>query len=342
MSTCYNPVEAFDFRETFKVFPSLELYRKLHAEGVDISYLKRIEDKGCVMFYLPVEWSSFTEDFLQQIFEQFHIKRIYLPCGKCLACQLRRSREWALRCMHESKLHQHNSFITLTYRDEIKKSGDSLDPKDFVDFMKRFRRRIEPLKIRFFHCGEYGTEGGKPHHHACIFGYDFPDKYLWRVDLATKCCVYRSPLLESLWPFGYSTIGNVTFESAAYVARYVTKKQYGDAAERHYNGRHPEYITMSRRPGIASDWITSNYEDVYPKDFITLKRGTVSMKPPRFYDKVFEQINPEEMEKIKQCRSDKCTDVFLSPADYENLRKIENSKRKQLKDRLPRNLEKNG
>ena len=100
--------------------------------------------------------------------------------------------------------------------------------------------------VRFFHCGEYGELLYRPHYHACLFGFDFSDKVLWSTRGGVR--LYRSKILEKLWTFGFSTIGDVTFESAAYVARYCTKKITGDKADEHYNGRSPEYVTMSRPP----------------------------------------------------------------------------------------------
>jgi len=161
--------------------------------------------------------------------------------------------------------------------------------------MKRLRKAISPKKVRFFHCGEYGEKNARPHYHACLFGYDFPDKIHYTT--RDECPLYISPMLQKLWPQGFSTVGNVTFESAAYVARYITKKITGDLAEKHYNGRQPEYTTMSRRPGIGKDWYDSFSADVFPSDEIVL-RGKI-MHPPRFYDKQLEAQNPQLYEKIK-------------------------------------------
>lgn len=92
-------------------------------------------------------------------------------------------------------------------------------------------------------------------------------------------------------------MGNVTFESAAYVARYITKKITGDLAEKHYQGREPEYTTMSRCPGIGKKWFNEFNSDVFPSDEIVL-RGKI-MRPPRFYDKQLEASDPVLYEKIK-------------------------------------------
>ena len=211
---------------------------------------------------------------------------VQIPCGQCVGCRLERSRQWAVRCIHEASLYKDNCFLTLTYNDENLKT-DSLVPRDFVLFMKRFRKRFG-AGIRFFHCGEYGSINKRPHHHAIIFNFDFPDKEFWKPNRGYP--IYRSPSLEELWPFGYSSIGAVTFESAAYVARYIMKKITGDDAIEHYQGRIPEYVTMSRKPGIAYEWFRKYHNDVYPNDYIVLRDG-IKSRPPRYYDNLFDRIH---------------------------------------------------
>lgn len=156
-----------------------------------------------------------------------------VPCGQCVGCRLERSRQWAVRCVHEASLHTDNCFITLTYNDEHLPSDGSLNYRDFQLFMKRLRKRVS-VPVRFYMCGEYGENFGRPHFHACLFGFNFPDLKLWK---SGKSKLYRSPLLEELWPFGYSSVGDVNFESAAYVARYILKKVTGADAAAHYDFR---------------------------------------------------------------------------------------------------------
>ncbi|AKI26868.1 replication protein VP4 [Gokushovirinae Bog1183_53] len=208
---------------------------------------------------------------------------------------------WAVRCVHEASLYENNCFITLTFSSEYLDSKVSLVKSDFQLFMKRLRKKFGS-GIRFYHCGEYGSQGDRPHHHALLFNFDFPDKVLWTV--RKKIPLYRSEILEELWPYGFCVIGNVTFESAAYVARYIMKKQTGKDAKEHYNGRLPEYNTMSRRPGIARDWFEKFKTDVYPDDFLVIKNG-IKCKPPRYYDKIYGLTNPDGFDIIKQRRDGK-------------------------------------
>src|SRR6185295_14361242 len=174
------------------------------------------------------------------------IKELELPCGQCIGCRLERSRQWAVRCVHEAQLHSENCVVTLTYANDFLPSDESVHVEHFQNFMKYLRKAIYPRKVRFFHCGEYGKESvdadtgeyfpARPHYHACLFGYDFEDK----VEVGkskTGTPLYTSKFLEKLWTKGISKIGVLDFESAAYVARYITKKVTGDGASEHYGDR---------------------------------------------------------------------------------------------------------
>jgi len=218
------------------------------------------------------------------------VAELTLPCGQCVGCRLERSRQWAVRCMHEASLHTDNCFITLTY-DEAN-CPVSLDYSHFQKFMKRLRKFYK-VPIRFYMCGEYGELEARPHFHACLFGFNFPDRQPLRLLGNSK--MFKSESLAKLWPFGFSSIGAVNFESAAYVARYVMKKVTGDLADTHYQTivmetgeiiqRLPEFCHMSLKPGIGANWIDKFSSDVYPSDEVIV-RGR-STRPPRYYDKRF-------------------------------------------------------
>ena len=244
-----------------------------------------------------------------------YAKGFNLPCGQCIGCRLKYSQEWAVRLMHENQMHEKSCFITLTMNDEYLASREnpfSLDRSEFQRFMKRLRKRYGK-KIRYFHCGEYGEKNNRPHYHAIIFGLDFEDKELYKV--RDEIRLYISDSLAQLWPYGFSTIGEVTFESAAYVARYVTKKIKGKDAEEHYirwdpsTGEgipiEPEYATMSRKPGIGKTWFDTYKSDVFPNDYVVLKKHKI--RPPRFYDN---QLSEEELEKIKIKRQEELPEVI--------------------------------
>lgn len=175
--------------------------------------------------------------------------------------------------------------------------------------MKRLRFSYLPKKIRYFHCGEYGEDYGRPHYHACLFGIAFPDRQYLKMS-PSGYRIYTSATLEKYWTFGFSSLGNVTFESAAYVARYIMKKVTGDKAEKHYEALDPEtgeihklkpeYTTMSRRPGIGADWYSKFKSEVYPSDEIIL--DAKRMRPPKFYDGRLELEDPQLHQRIKKLR----------------------------------------
>ena len=234
---------------------------------------------------------------------------LMLPCGRCTGCRLEKSRQWALRCVHEASLHKQNCFVTLTYDDAHLPPGRSLvykGPLGFQRFMKRLRKHFHPAQIRFFMGGEYGEQLARPHFHACLFGIDFQDKSFW-MKTPSGNDLYRSPTLEKLWPFGFSSIGELNFQTAGYVARYSMKKITGQAADKHYEtidpdtgeviSRAPEFCKMSLKPGIGAGWIERWHTDVYPHDYV-IANGQKG-KPPQYYDKRFKEMDPTGYELLK-------------------------------------------
>lgn len=220
-------------------------------------------------------------------------RSLQLSCGQCVGCRLERSRQWAVRCMHEAQMHERNCFITLTYSSDWLPPFMSLRYRDFQLFMKRLRKE-SGVNLRFFMCGEYGGEHSRPHFHACLFGYDFADKVYFKRGVG-GAVIYRSSVLERLWPLGFSSIGAVTFESAAYVARYVMKKVSGAGALAAYSSidkdtgvvvkRCPEFCHMSLKPGVGRSWLERFWSDVFPHGKVVV--NGVESNSPRYYDKVF-------------------------------------------------------
>ena len=191
-------------------------------------------------------------------------------------------------------------FLTLTYSDENLPFGMSLFPRHLELFWKRLRKKYGK-KIKYFAAGEYGERTARPHYHAIVFGMRFDDLDIKIVE--TKGfpeAIIHSPSLEKLWGLGHCSVGEVSFESAAYVARYCLKKIYGDVKKvrEHYKGREPEFVRMSK--GIASEWYEKNKSDVFPLDRV-FARGK-PCKPPRYFDKKLELENPELLARIKELR----------------------------------------
>lgn len=236
------------------------------------------------------------------------VRELQLPCNQCIGCRLERSRKWAMRCMHEASLYEGNSFVTLTYDDVHLPVRGQLDYPEFQRFMKRLRKKFG-ADVRFYMCGEYGEKDWRPHYHACLFNTTFEDK-LYLCTLPSGAKLYRSATLERLWPYGISSVGDVTFESAAYVARYCVQKVTGHNAKAHYARVHsvshgapyhfqlvPEFNQMSRRPGIGKPWLEKYKADVFPHDYIVINGTKCGV--PRYYDKMYAASDPDTFEYLQ-------------------------------------------
>lgn len=233
---------------------------------------------------------------------------LQLPCGKCIGCRLDKTSAWAMRMMHEAQMHDDNCFITLTY--ETEPHDGSLNKKHFQDFIKRLRKKIWPQKLRYYQCGEYGEKLRRPHYHAILFGYDFQDKEI----LSNKngCRLYTSQMLAETWGLGFVTLSEVTFDTCAYVARYVTKKITGSLAQDHYlrfdeygtpYWLEPEYSTQSLKPGIGHTWYEKYKTDVFPRDETPIPGRGVFKKVPRYYDKLLkasDKITHDEVTRLRE------------------------------------------
>lgn len=215
-----------------------------------------------------------------------------LPCGKCMGCRIMYAMEWSLRCMHEAQLHENNCFITLTYDPEHLPQDGSLNKRDFQLFMKRLRKQIAPTKVRYYMCGEYGDQLSRPHYHILLFGYDFPDKQKFKY--RSKSVLYTSSQLEELWPYGFSTIGALTRETAQYVAKYATKKINGKMADEHYQGKMPEFALMSNRPGIGKQYVDKYKKELFQHD--TVVSNGMELPVPNYY---YKQMSAEEQQDLK-------------------------------------------
>lgn len=232
-------------------------------------------------------------------------------------------------------MHENNCFITLTFNDENlykRQVPMSLDKTEFQKFMKRLRSSVKN-KVRFFHCGEYGDKNNRPHYHALLFNHDFTDKTLFTTKNGNN--LYVSEKLSELWPFGFSTIGEVNFDTAAYCARYVMKKVTGDSAEVHYEyvdecgeikAIQPEYCTMSTNPGLGKSWyLEFGYTDCHRHDFVLANNSQI--RPPRYYDKLISNplsgcYNPELVKDLKARRLERLADKPVIDKYDENMDRL--------------------
>jgi hypothetical protein len=238
----------------------------------------------------------------------YFVAPVELPCGRCVGCRLERTRQWAVRAMHEASLHEENCFLTLTYDPAHLPNPPSLVPRHLQLFFKRFRRRIEPDRVSFLACGEYGDLRRRPHYHALVFGY-WPGDCV-RLGRSKASDLYSSEFLADCWQMGFVSVGTVTFESAAYVARYSLKKINGEKAAAHYtwvdpdtgevHRLEPEFLRCSLNPAIGKRWFQKFSADVLQSDSV-VARGR-EMKPPRYYDKLVAEVSPLLDSEIKAGR----------------------------------------
>jgi len=223
-------------------------------------------------------------------------------CGKCPGCREALSSDWASRLFHESKCHEQNSFITLTFESD---DVIEVDRETCVLFLKRLRKALEPKRIRFYLVAEYGDKNQRPHYHAIIFGHDF------RLDDGAREVqrgLYSSPLLEAAWGHGYVSSGAVSDASIRYVSNYVLQKSapviYLNPETGEPRELLPVFAMMSRQPGIGAKWIDEHARETYRDDDIVV--GNFRRQPPRYYDRrVFGDSSHVLAEKRRKKRLDK-------------------------------------
>lgn len=281
----------------------------------------------------------------------FNNDYIDIPCGRCVGCRLDYSRDWATRCMLEAQYHSKTMFLTITYDDEHvphssyvqPETGEirdilTLSPRDFTLFMKRLRYYyFEKYKkeLRFFACGEYGSSTFRPHYHAIVFNLDLDD--LKEVKKSRSGFpLYESELVNKAWDKGYVLLSDNNWQTSAYTARYIMKKQKGDDADFYdeYNIE-PEFVRMSRMPGIARQYYDDHKKDIYKNDEIILNDGLI-VKPPRYFDDLFASEFPDEFEEVRNKRieaakiSDDVKEVMYGDK-YLRLEREEVNKKKSIK-----------
>lgn len=271
---------------------------------------------------------------------------IPLPCGQCIGCRLEYSRQWANRMMLELEYHDSAYFCTFTYDDEHvprtyyadPETGEAvpaltLDKRDMQLLMKRIREHFPDDKIRFFGCGEYGSQSFRPHFHIILFGLHLDDLVLYKTvrQGGEFYAYYNSDSLACCWmddqgsPKGYVVVGRVTWETCAYTARYVTKKLKG-AESKFYDDHNiqPEFVLMSRRPGIGRQYYDDHPEIYdYEKINISTPKGGKSFRPPRYYDKLFDLEQPTRYEKLKLSRAQLAVEAQRSKLQKTTLESVE-------------------
>lgn len=258
---------------------------------------------------------------------------IPLPCGRCIGCRLQYSREWADRCMLEATYHKDSWFLTLTYDDDHLPrpfEGSDRNPlvkRDLQLFVKRLRRTTGQ-KIRYFACGEY-SPSGRPHYHIILFGLHLDDLKIQKYDRKNGFVYYTSDVIYNCWypesdsskskeersSNGFHLLTSVSWDTCAYTARYVMKKQKGEGSSVYekYNYT-PEFTIMSRKPGIAAKYFEDNPEIIEKPKYIPTNDGSKMIRSNKYFDKLFDIYYPDEIESIKENRKNQAlkNDFFKS------------------------------
>ena len=293
---------------------------------------KRLKNHGV---FLPYEALKAYEDHPSWDSDSVQVLR----CGQCSDCRLAYSRDWAVRCSLEAECHEHNYFVTLTYDDLTLPRGEFVDyngdiydstlvRRDIQLFIKRLREwertQNNNTGVKVFYCGEYGGLTSRPHFHICLFGVsEIPD--LMFSYKKGQYNYYKSSLYESFWSTkfngvevlrGFVDISDISFDSIAYTARYVFKKQQGlmkkDFLES-YAALDPDlrpdlrtqpFIGMSLKPGIGSEYYEKHKFNIRSEDLVKYhkKYQLFKSRPPRYYDKLFERDSPDEFADLKRRR----------------------------------------
>ena len=343
---CYHPLKGFPIgtTKTGKTEYMITGYYADHVEKVSNGGEKSDWQVAHDSFVSPGALRS-VSDFVQ------------IPCGECIGCRLDYSRDWANRCMLELGYHDHSAFVTLTYDDAHIPYSTVTDPdtgeiafnqtlnkRDFQLFMKRLRKNYhnrfpDRPELRFYACGEYGSQTYRPHYHAIIYGLALDDLQFYRCT-PNGDILYTSEFLSDCWQHqGYVVVGEVTWESCAYVARYIMKKLKGQFAEFYETTNiTPEFTLMSRRPGIARQYY-DDHPDLYEYDnlFISMSDGGREIRPPRYYDRLYDVDYPDHMAAIKENRkkfAEEQTKIKLSKCSYSYLEMLqveEDHKKAQIK-----------
>lgn len=281
---------------------------------------------------------------------------VSVPCGHCINCQMQKRKDMSVRLAHEASQHEKCCFLTLTYNDDNVPTTDwndirspvkqfdvgigslpelTLRPRDVQLFMKRLRRRLEyhyGIKgIRFFAVGEYGGRTHRPHYHVLIFGWSPADLIYHKMHKGHV--VYRSPLIEDLWPLGFSSVSDVSPFVAKYAARYVTKK-FARLRDSDCDCLVPEFTLQSvRRGGIGSTWFDKYGEHACRVGFCTLRCSASRISKhsiPKYY---WNRLRRRNLPLWTSCRDERIEFIKRHPCsvDFQEICNIAACAAEQLK-----------
>lgn len=349
--SCSSPLlrVSWDIYKTKQLVLPVELHGKPINEGVLFGFSKK-----------PLLMKYFDLADIQQI-----------RCSRCIDCRLNYSRVWAERLVLEASLYKHNYFVTLTYNERFLPSGEFLDYDGVVkenslclDHVQKFIKRLRlscsehfnHTGVRVFYCGEYGDMTDRAHYHLILLNMPDLSVYFRFLKKSGDLIHYTSDFIGDCWTepysklsYGFHSICDVSYDTCAYTAKYVLKKQKGESIK-NFNAfddsvfpkRVQPFCHMSNRPGIAREYYEAHKDEIYAYDSIvyTSDFKAYSSKPPRYFDKLYDLDNPEALEEIKKDRIQSSIHKYYvereaqaSESEAERLARIEGVKERQVKKR---------
>lgn len=213
-----------------------------------------------------------------------------VPCGNCVECLSQKASEWSYRVMREYDYYGRiGCVMSLTYDNAHVPLDGSVKRRDLQLFLKRLRKGISPVKIRYFGCGEYGTLNGRPHYHIVVIGWQ-PDDLVFVKRSNKHTILYRSKTVEKLWGQGICAVADVTADSVRYSAKYLQKLYFNETS-----GKTPPFLAMSTHPGFGA------FEALDRVKSDSIYVNGVRRKVPRYYLKVAERAGVD-LSELKEKR----------------------------------------
>lgn len=298
---CYHPLKGFPVG----VNPSGKTKYKITSYDVD-----HIEYVGSSIRLSAEKGASPVAD---RVIRDF----VDIPCGKCIGCRLEYSRQWANRCMLELESHENAYFCTFTYDNDNLPFATSINPdtgeiistptlvkRDFQLFMKRLRKAYTDNHIKYYCAGEYGSTTARPHYHAILYGLDIKDLEVYKRD-QRGYKLYNSDWLNKIWKKGFVVIGDVTWDTCAYTARYIMKKQNGSDSKIYDDlNIEKEFSLISTKPAIGREYFDNNVDKFkdYDRIYLSTSDGGLNFRIPRYYMKLLEEGYVDDWQRIKDNR----------------------------------------
>ena len=249
----------------------------------------------------------------------------WVSCGECYMCINKKRRDWAFRLYWERKRHRDAWFVMVTYNEEnvplldtstgelnlgitdkqgwlnMDKTYRVLYKKDLQDFLNKLRNyqayyekkySAYKMDIRYFACGEYGDDTGRPHYHILLFGV--------RPEIMEQA-------EEKVWKKGFISYKRYDDSKAYSGCMYLTKYVYKQQLEKSLPVN--PFILMSKKPPIGRNFIEKNAVFILKNGTWKVPIGNKIVRVPTFYRKYINiikrnAINVADVNEIRYIQSE--------------------------------------